>query len=98
MTSGHYCDGCAQAYYKCVCDKQEEKILPKRMNERIDKLLVEAGAYFGGDGVVYDTFDPKKFAELIVRECAGIVQTYMSRWPEDAELTKQIREHFGVGK
>ena len=71
MTSGHYCDGCAQAYYKCVCDKQEEKNIPKRMNEQIDKLLIEAGAYFGGDGVVYDTFDPKKFAELIIRECVN---------------------------
>jgi hypothetical protein len=39
------------------------------MNERIDKLLVKAGAYFGSEGVIYDTFDPKKFAELIVREC-----------------------------
>jgi hypothetical protein len=38
------------------------------MNKRIDKLLVKAGAYFGGDGVVYDTFDPKKFAELIIAE------------------------------
>jgi hypothetical protein len=40
------------------------------MNERIDQLLVKAGARFGGDGVVYDTFDPKQFAELIVRDCA----------------------------
>jgi hypothetical protein len=39
------------------------------MNKRIDQLLVKAGAVFGGEGVVYDTFDPKKFAELIVREC-----------------------------
>ena len=43
------------------------------MNERIDKLLVAAGAYFGGEGVVYDTFDPEKFAELIVRECMDVV-------------------------
>jgi hypothetical protein len=43
------------------------------MNERIDQLLVKAGAYFGGDGVVYDTFDPKKFAELIVRECTQVL-------------------------
>ena len=44
------------------------------MNERIDNLLVKAGARFGGDGVVYDTFDPKKFAELVAaherEECA----------------------------
>jgi hypothetical protein len=55
------------------------------MNERIDQLLVKAGAYFGGEGVVYDTFDPKKFAELIVRECADLA------YDGDG-----ILEHFGV--
>jgi hypothetical protein len=38
----------------------------------------------------------QKFAELIVAECTDLVQKYMSRWPEDHELTKQIKEHFGV--
>ena len=56
------------------------------MNERIDKLLVKAGAYFGGEGVVYDTFDPKKFAELIVRECATLA----------FDGPNGILEHFGV--
>jgi hypothetical protein len=58
------------------------------MNERIDKLLVEAGARFGGDGVVYDNFDPKKFAELIVRECAEICL--------EANDHKNILRYFGV--
>jgi len=44
------------------------------MNEQIDKLLVKAGAYFGGDGTDYSRFDPKKFAELIVRECLKIAK------------------------
>ena len=79
------------------------------MNERIDKLLVKAGAYFGGDGVVYDTFDPKKFAELIVRECAEQIKTQgISASSEDygdyeigfnAGLFHALRttkEHFGV--
>ena len=39
------------------------------MNNQIDKLMVKAGAYFGGEGIDYSNFDPKKFAELIVREC-----------------------------
>ena len=39
------------------------------MNNQIDKLMVKAGAYFGGEGIVYDNFDPKKFAQLFVREC-----------------------------
>jgi hypothetical protein len=40
-------------------------------------------------------FSKEKFAELIVKDCSSIVQTYMSRWPEDHELTKQIKKHFG---
>ena len=75
------------------------------MNERI-KLLAEQ-AKFAID-VSNDPNSPpswwgaghndrfEKFAELIIRECSGIVQNYMSRWPEDHELTKQIKEHFGV--
>ena len=38
----------------------------------------------------------EKFAELIVAECTDLVQKYMTRWPEDHELTKQIKQHFGV--
>ena len=41
------------------------------MNKRIDQLLVKAGAVFGGEGIDYSNFDPKKFAELIVRECVA---------------------------
>ena len=26
MSSGHYCDGCAQAYYKCTCNKPNPTI------------------------------------------------------------------------
>jgi len=58
------------------------------MNERIDKLLVKAGAYFGGEGVVYDAFDPEKFAELIVQECAEICL--------EANDHKNILRYFGV--
>ena len=63
------------------------------MNERIDKLLVKAGAYFGGEGVVYDAFDPKKFAELIVLECAVIVG---SMEEPHQDIAKLIKQHFGV--
>jgi len=80
------------------------------MNKRIDKLLVKAGAYFGGDGVVYDTFDPKKFARLIVRECMRQVEEQYIPVLEDETMMKNthwdgyvqcgvdsyvaIREHF----
>jgi hypothetical protein len=63
------------------------------MNERIDKLLVKAGAYFGGEGVVYDTFDPKKFAELIVRKCADIGERYADG---NYEIRNQIMIQFGL--
>ena len=69
------------------------------MNERIDKLLVKAGAYFGGDGVVYDNFDPKKFAELIVRECAtAIVNDSRLNDVRSAAngCVRTIKQHFGV--
>ena len=65
------------------------------MNERIDKLLVEAGAYFGGEGVVYDTFDPKKFAELIVKECAEIALTE-AQSNGNFDTFNKIVKHFGV--
>ena len=54
------------------------------MNEQFDKLM-QAGAYFGGEGVDYSNFDPKKFAELLVRECADIA------YDGDG-----ILEHFGL--
>ena len=65
------------------------------MNERI-KLLAEQCRGNPMTSEFEPLFDKAKFAELIVRECASIAQTYMSRWPEDHELTKQIKEHFGV--
>ena len=80
------------------------------MNERIDKLLVKAGAYFGGEGVNYSNFDPKKFAELIVAECIEQVRGEFLPVLEDKEMMKDthwdgyvqcgvdsivaIREHF----
>ena len=64
------------------------------MNERIRELAEQATGAEEYDGFRY--FNKAKFAELIVRECASIAQTYMSRRPEDHELTKQIKEHFGV--
>jgi hypothetical protein len=65
------------------------------MNERIDKLLVKAGAYFGGEGVDYSNFDPKKFAELIVKECVSVaMEHYDETLPWGG--VEQIKEHFGV--
>ena len=67
------------------------------MNERIDQLLVKAGAYFGGEGVDYSNFEPKKFAELIVRECQHRVEQYINGCGEVASMPNTvIMKHFGV--
>ena len=59
------------------------------MNERIDELMLQAGARFEFlHGVHYDDFQYKKFAELIVRECAEICL--------EANDHKNILQHFGV--
>ena len=68
------------------------------MNGRIQELSKQAyelqrhkhGGYFTQQ-LLLDAF-----AELIVKECAGIVQPYMSRWEEDCDLVIKIKQHFGV--
>ena len=39
-----------------------------------------------------EQFDPERFAELIVRECAGIAET-----AEPYQSSDLIKQHFGVG-
>jgi hypothetical protein len=43
-------------------------------DEIIDKLLFQAGAHFGGDGINYEEFDFRKFAKLVA---AKERETYM---------------------
>ena len=38
-----------------------------------------------------EQFDPERFAELIVRECAGIAQT-----AEPYQSSDLIKQHFGI--
>lgn len=68
------------------------------MNERIDQLLVKAGAVFGGDGVVYANFDPKKFAQLVVQECAELTLDYrdLNYYAGWMDYRDEIKRHFGV--
>lgn len=78
------------------------------MNERITELQKQCVIH--GRGTVLD-FDYDKFAELIVRECAGIVEDYgLSLVGSDEnylgetlilsirvqEAGNKIKEHFGV--
>ena len=64
------------------------------MNDQIDKLMVKAGAYFGGEGVDYSNFDPKKFAELFVRECIDVVED--AGGIDKYHYIGAIGKHFGV--
>jgi hypothetical protein len=59
------------------------------MNERIRELAIQAGA----QGIVNrDFIDVEKFAELIVRECAQLVDDHdPTGWIEGIVL-----QHFGV--
>jgi len=66
------------------------------MNERIDQLLVKAGAYFGGEGIDYSNFDPKKFAELIVRECGVALSPMLRDMVSRGQAYDMIKQHFGV--
>jgi hypothetical protein len=67
-------------------------MLIKQSTDRIWELFKQSGVDIGED----QESNIEKFAELIVKECCSIVQNYMSRLPEDHELTKRIKEHFGV--
>ena len=67
------------------------------MNERIKQLAEQATTYIeptstSGEGWI---FDKEKFAQLIVEECASVVDTY-GRWILYDKLAVKIKQHFGV--
>jgi hypothetical protein len=66
------------------------------MNERIKQLAIEAGA----QGIVNrDFIDVKKFAELIVKECASMARVFQSNeydFTGDLDLDEFMLKHFGV--
>jgi len=70
------------------------------MNERIRELAEQADAYSDAmdiGGKNYIGLRDEYFAELIVRECAEIVQE--GRWmvpPSQHQLARSIKQHFGV--
>jgi hypothetical protein len=57
------------------------------MNKRIQQLATEAELEL--------TIETKKFAELIVQECASIVDLH-GRWVLYDKLAVKIKKHFGV--
>ena len=72
------------------------------MNERIRELINESTCFKEGDTEgKYDieVFDKEKFAELIVRECANMAESFHHHqydFTGNLELHKFIKEHFGV--
>lgn len=64
------------------------------MNERIDALLVKAGAYFSGDGIDYSMFDANKFAELIVAECCVALHPMLRDMISRTQGVDMIVNHF----
>jgi hypothetical protein len=76
------------------------------MNQRIDELMMQSGARLDAWGRVdLDDFQYKKFAELIVRECADVLIAEMNRLDGlDRVVASQtmdtaqvlIKQHFGV--
>jgi hypothetical protein len=73
------------------------------VNEKIRELTKQAGLYYH-DGMVFgstsgyegvSTEELKKFAELIVRECAVLVEDY---YAEHTYLRADLKimQHFGV--
>ena len=56
------------------------------MNEVLQKIMNESFTDEQGE-----RFDHKRFAELIVRECAGIAET-----AEPYQSSELIKKHFGV--
>jgi hypothetical protein len=73
------------------------------MNERIRELADEARIKFsahwahqGVDTAVITRLDLKEFAELIVRECAGVGSRAMYPDSDPDYVGREIRKHFGV--
>ena len=69
------------------------------MNEQIQKLADEAAKFSAimalPTGESGDKLFVEKFAELIVRECADIVDD-QGRWILYDKLAVKIKKHFGV--
>ena len=70
------------------------------MNERIKELALQAMTYVTHNPKANklnsgDMFD-EKFAELIVRECADLVDTLNEAYDAPSTAGKFIKTHFGI--
>ncbi len=66
------------------------------MNERIRELIKQATHVEEPDGLfLREVFDQAKFAELIVRECAGVSENHKGM-NDKYFIADAIKKHFGV--
>ena len=74
------------------------------MNQRIRELYDQAGLVGANGHFEYDFFDPEKFAQLMVRECARVaiakqtendIAGIVSKNPAK-DFAYALIEHFGV--
>jgi hypothetical protein len=69
------------------------------MNERIEELARQCMSMRFFVDTASEEFDYKKFAELIVRECANIVQDSPWQLPQgykSVDQAKLVKKYFGV--
>lgn len=73
-----------------------------KMNERIKQLLIQSEVFNKDDTVLKDVtgYELNKFAELIVAECARVVDIWSDEVPfsegYDKFTVSKLKEHFGV--
>jgi len=64
------------------------------MNERIEELVKQVGTDVSGKWMNVDNVE--KFAELIVQECAHLVDTLNEAYEAPSTAGKFIKEQFGI--
>jgi hypothetical protein len=68
------------------------------MNKRIKELAEQSTTYIeptsnSGEGWI---FDKEKFAELIIKECSGLINSMDHSSQYFPHVADAIKEHFGV--
>lgn len=77
---------------KAIAEYVQNNFQKEEKMHRIDELIQQATMVFEPDDPDYrhETFLPRKFAELIVRECAPFVGDL------DSTAVKELFNHFGI--
>ena len=67
------------------------------MNEHLKALEEQATeSYREIDGSIGTMFDAEKFAELIVRECAKVMEECEEDIPNIWKAVYDVKDHFGI--